>query len=109
MEIPQSCPRELANIMKLCWHKDPDCRLTFNEILDALILIEGKYIRKSEPTGLPTLLSLQEKNSRMKMARLQRFARLMRYVQDVAGKNVDVTDLLIVLSQVCWPDAELSM
>eukprot|EP01122_Echinamoeba_exundans_P007600 TRINITY_DN236_c0_g1_i4.p1 TRINITY_DN236_c0_g1~~TRINITY_DN236_c0_g1_i4.p1 ORF type:complete len:1103 (-),score=195.73 TRINITY_DN236_c0_g1_i4:4688-7939(-) len=101
-EIPPSCPRELANIMKLCWHPDPNQRLGLVEVLDALLCIEEKYIHHA--SAVPTsaklgAMSIGYRNQRTRLARLERLGKLIRFCEEVASKNVDVTDLLIVLSE----------
>lgn len=44
-------------------------------------------------------LSIGYQNQRTRMARLERLTKLIRFCEEVACKNVDVTDLLIVLSE----------
>ncbi|XP_062508882.1 uncharacterized protein LOC134185101 isoform X2 [Corticium candelabrum] len=55
MSKPENCSCELYEIMKRCWHPDPDCRPTFYNVsnwLDALNLLEMK---KSSDRSMPWL------------------------------------------------------
>jgi hypothetical protein len=44
-------------------------------------------------------MSIAYRNQRTRRARLERLGKLIRFCEEVASKNVDVTDLLIVLSE----------
>jgi serine/threonine protein kinase len=42
-ELPSSCPAPLANLIKLCWHKDPAKRPSFEQILNTLQQIHTQF------------------------------------------------------------------
>ena len=42
-ELPDDCPPQLAGLLGLCWHADPQQRPTFSEITRRLELIFGSF------------------------------------------------------------------
>ncbi|MCL7040368.1 hypothetical protein MKW94_004993 [Papaver nudicaule] len=43
IEIPEDTDPHWASIIRMCWHGDPKCRPTFEELLDKLSLLQRHY------------------------------------------------------------------
>ncbi|KAJ0035508.1 hypothetical protein Pint_24340 [Pistacia integerrima] len=44
LEIPKDVDPQWASIIESCWHSDPQCRPSFQELLDRLRDVQRKFV-----------------------------------------------------------------
>jgi hypothetical protein len=39
-EVPENCPKRIANLMRRCWHEDPNMRPPFDVVVSLLLKMQ---------------------------------------------------------------------
>lgn len=93
-KVPPSCPRELANLIYLCWSKHAILRPSLQEIVEVLQTLEKVYVGESIETRL------SERIVRTQHAFMLRIGNIQNYIDQVGSLSINVNDLLGALDDL---------
>jgi hypothetical protein len=86
--LPQNCPASLYNLMKLCWHQDPQERPVFAELerqlLEIAAHLDNATGRLSQPPKTPEIIltSFEEEVYRFAIVSVDKVYQLLFFLQD---------------------------
>jgi hypothetical protein len=87
-QVPEDCPRELANVIFLCWCKRPYLRMSLAEIVEVLQMTEQTYL------GNAASILASDRINRTKVSFLNRIESILDYIDRVGSLSINVTDLI---------------
>lgn len=93
-KVPPTCPRELTNLIYLCWSKHAILRPTFPEIVEVLQTLEKVYVGDSIETRR------SERIVRTQHAFMLRIGNIQNYIDQVGSLSINVNDLLGALDDL---------
>lgn len=93
-KVPADCPRELANLIYLCWSKHAILRPSLAEIIEVLQTLEQVYV------GLSVQTRLEDRVTRTQHTFANRIDNLLAYIAKVGALAINVNDLVGALDDL---------
>lgn len=93
-KVPPTCPRELSNLIYLCWSKHAILRPTLPEIVEVLQTLEKVYV------GDSIEIRRSERIVRTQHAFMLRIGNIQNYIDQVGSLSINVNDLLGALDDL---------